>query len=99
MPGGDDCEDKDFNAQTNEQLTDSTGDPCYMYFDKESCARFDDDDFKSNKLCCLCGGGSNRGEGGEDEGEEDEGDIDDEGDGEGEGKDAAPNKCRSSDDG
>jgi len=47
------CEDKD-NGKT-----DKDGDSCQVYaLETGYCGRFDDDDFKSEQMCCACGGGS-----------------------------------------
>ena len=36
--------------------TDIDGDNCRQY-STEDCGEYDDADFKSNTMCCVCGGG------------------------------------------
>jgi len=64
------CVDTDNGAQ------DSYGDPCSAYVGNEHwCGGYDDEDFKSNEMCCACGGGAS-GDGDGDDG--DDGDDEDE---------------------
>ena len=50
--GDDDCEDSDGGA------TDPYGDDCASYYNYPSwCSGYDDADFTSNEMCCVCGGG------------------------------------------
>ena len=55
--GGDgDCEDSDGAA------TDPYGDGCAAYYHYPSwCGGYDDADFTSNEMCCVCGGGVEEG--------------------------------------
>ena len=49
----DDCSDTDDGA------TDPYGDGCAAYTDYAVwCGNYDDSDFSSNEMCCVCGGGS-----------------------------------------
>ena len=52
-PGNRDCVDTDNGA------TDPYGDGCAAYNNFPSwCGNYDDDDFQSNDMCCICGGGA-----------------------------------------
>ena len=56
--GGGDCVDTDNGA------VDSYGDDCAAYNDFPSwCGGYDDDDFQSLDMCCICGGGDSSGGG------------------------------------
>ena len=47
---------------TNEQATDLDNFGCAYYnTNPGTCGEYDDDDFRSNDMCCACGGGENRG--------------------------------------
>lgn len=54
--GGSGCEDTDNGKKDN------VGDGCTWYTendpDKHSCGEYDDSDFKAEKMCCHCGGGT-----------------------------------------
>ena len=48
---------------TDAGRSDNSGDSCNNAFtgiryDSSMCGRYDDDDFKSNLMCCVCGGGT-----------------------------------------
>ena len=65
--GADDCVDTDNGA------VDSYGDGCDAYNSFPSwCGNYDDDDFQSLDMCCICGGGdsSGSGDGGDDGGDD-----------------------------
>ena len=36
---------------------DIDGDACSAYTSPVGCGKYDDDDFKSNDICCICGAG------------------------------------------
>ena len=58
--GGDDGGDDDAGtcADTDNGATDAYGDGCAAYNDYPSwCGGYDDDDFNSLEMCCICGGG------------------------------------------
>ena len=42
---------------TEKVATDKNGDVCKQYL-PENCGFYDDEDFKSRKHCCSCGGGN-----------------------------------------
>ena len=42
---------------TNGDKTDRDGDSCSAYTSAAGCGKYDDDDFKSRSMCCICGGG------------------------------------------
>ncbi|MAZ61504.1 MAG: hypothetical protein CMG50_04935, partial [Candidatus Marinimicrobia bacterium] len=68
--GAGDCVDTDNGA------VDSYGDGCDAYNSFPSwCGNYDDDDFMSNEMCCICGGGDSSG--GSDDGGADDGGADD----------------------
>ena len=48
------CRDTDNGAD------DKDGDSCSEY-ESSWCGNYDDDDFNSNRMCCVCGGGSTLG--------------------------------------
>ena len=45
-------------SDTNNEKTGSNGKGCSKY-EVSDCGTHDDDDFKSNEMCCVCGGGRN----------------------------------------
>ena len=45
------CRDNDVNKM------DIDGDSCSAYTGSAGCGLYDDEDFKSNDTCCICGGG------------------------------------------
>ena len=45
-------------TNTDAGHTDRSGDTCKNYKDTYWCGKYDDDDFQSKDMCCLCGGGS-----------------------------------------
>ena len=84
--GGSDCVDTDNGA------TDPYGDGCAAYNDYPSwCGNYDDDDFFSMEMCCICGGGE--GGAGSDDGGSDDGGSDDA------GSDDGGEDCEDSDNG
>lgn len=46
-------------VDTDSGLTDPWGDNCASWYDENpmDCLHYDDDDFSSGELCCVCGGG------------------------------------------
>ena len=45
---------------TNGNKTDVDGFGCDWYVTFNSCGKYDDEDFKSQEMCCMCGGGENQ---------------------------------------
>ena len=55
--GYDQCTDTNYDAAGNE-LGDSYGDPCSLYYGNSGwCGGYDTADFNSAEMCCVCGGG------------------------------------------
>ena len=44
-------------ANTDDGHLDEDGDSCDDY-ESSWCGQYDDDDFQSNAMCCICGGGA-----------------------------------------
>ena len=54
-----DCGEVEVCEDTDNGATDPYGDGCAAYNSYPSwCGNYDDDDFISNEMCCICGGGS-----------------------------------------
>jgi len=69
--GSRDCVDTDNGA------TDPYGDGCAAYNNYPSwCGNYNDDDFDSGAMCCICGGGEDDGTGSDDGGSDDAGSDD-----------------------
>jgi len=52
-------------VDTNGELADEYGDPCANYNEENAeswCGQYDTDEFKSEEMCCACGGGSTGGD-------------------------------------
>ena len=45
-------------GNTNDGATDLDGDGCEVYSNSQYCGGYDDNDFSSNDMCCVCGAGS-----------------------------------------
>ena len=45
------CRDNDVNK------VDIDGDACSAYTSSVGCGKYDDEDFKSSDICCICGAG------------------------------------------
>jgi len=53
------CDDQEACEDTNSGAKDPYGDDCTGYAANVGwCGKYDDDDFKSNQMCCVCGGGN-----------------------------------------
>ena len=49
---------------TDNGARDKWGNGCYYYDYKSDCGgRYDNDDFKSDLVCCVCGGGATKAKG------------------------------------